>query len=77
VSIPKQTSLWDPKRNTSQVFPVTLQDVENARRALEAYKRDYPAHYQWIIDGPPNLTEAEHVQRFGEHYKGVRARKRA
>lgn len=75
MSVPRQTSVWDEHRNTSRVFPVTEQDVENARRALARFHAESPALVQWLRDGHPTLTEAEHVARFGEPYRGVKARR--
>lgn len=75
--IPRQSSVFDEHRNTSRVWPVTEQDAENARRALAAFRRSDPALVAWLEDGAPNLTEAEHVARFGEPYNGVKRRKAA
>jgi hypothetical protein len=74
MSLPRQHVGFDEHRNTSRVWPVTPQDAENARRALAAFARDCPELRQWIIDGHPHLTEAEHVARFGGPYNGVKKR---
>ena len=66
---------WDERRNTSQVFPVPPDALPNALRALAALRRDQPALVQWIEDGHPTLTEAEHLERFGEPYRCVRSRR--
>lgn len=75
MSLPKQHTGYDEKRNTSRVWPVTPQDGENARRALAAFRRDYPELVRWLVDGHPRLTDAEHVERFGAPYSGVRTRR--
>ena len=69
MSLPRQHVSYDERRNTSRVFPVTVQDGENARRAVTALRRTDPALVQWIEDGHPRLTEAEHIQRFGVPYE--------
>jgi hypothetical protein len=76
VSLPRQSSLFDEHRNSSRVFPVTAQDAENARRALARFAQDDPLLYAWVAEGAPRLSEAEHLARFGEPYRGVKARKR-
>ena len=68
--IPKQTSRWDERRNTSQVFPVPSDALPTALRSLAALRRDQPALVQWIEDGHPTLSEAQHLKRFGEPYRG-------
>ena len=73
--LPRQSSHFDEHRNTSRVWPVTEQDGENARRALASFRRSDPALVEWIEAGHPHLTEAEHVARFGEPYKGAARRK--
>lgn len=73
-SIPGQSYQWDERRNTSRVFPVPPDAFPNALRALAQFRRTDPARAQWIEDGAPTLTDAEHVERFGEPYKGHRAR---
>ena len=74
--IPKQTSRWDEHRNTSQVFPVPPDALPNALRSLAALRRDQPALVQWLADGHQTLTEAEHLERFGEPYRGIGSRRR-
>lgn len=66
--IPKQTSQWDERRNSSRVFPVSPDALDNARRALAAFHRNDPALYEWVTEGAPNLTHEQHVERFGEPY---------
>ncbi len=67
--IPRQTSTWDDRRNTSQVFPVEPGALREAFRALASLRERDPALVRWIEDGHPNLTQEEHVQRFGEPFK--------
>lgn len=68
MAIPKQSSVWDDKRNTSRVQPVPADAYPNAMRALIRLRATDPALVKWIEDGYPTLTDAEHVQRFGEPY---------
>ena len=75
-AIPKQSSVWDKHRNTSQVFPVPPDALPAALRSLAALRRDQPALVKWLADGHPTLTDAEHLERFGEPYRGVRSRRR-
>jgi len=65
---------WDDKRNTSRVVPVSPLAAKACREACERWAKANPAHFRWLLDGHPTLTHAEHVERFGEPYKGVRAR---
>jgi len=74
VSLPRQSAIFDERRNSSRVFPVPPDALPNALRALAALRREQPALVAWLEDGHPSLTDAEHVARFGESYKGVRAR---
>jgi len=67
--IPKQTSRWDEHRNTSQVFPVPPDALPVALNALAGFRRSWPREYAWVAEGAPNLTEAEHLARFGEPYR--------
>lgn len=69
-AIPKQSSTWDERRNTSQVRPVPPDALPNALRALATLRRDQPALVAWLKDGAPTMTEAEHLERFGEPYRG-------
>jgi hypothetical protein len=69
VSLPKQASIWDDRRNTSRVRPVPPDAVPNALRALVRLRTDKPKLVRWIEEGYPTMTEAEHVARFGEPYK--------
>jgi hypothetical protein len=66
--IPRQSSVWDNRRNTSQVQPVPPNAYPDAMRALAAFRRSSPAHVTWIEEGYPTLTDAEHVARFGVQY---------
>ncbi len=65
---------FDESRNTSRGFRVPHDALPNALKALAYLRRTNPALTKWIEDGHPNLTEAEHVERFGEPYT-KRARK--
>ena len=74
MSIPRQSVGWDEHRNTSRVFLVPPDALPTALRAMQALRRDQPALVKWIEDGHPTLTDAEHLARFGEPYRGVKAR---
>ena len=67
---------FDERRNSSRIFPVPPDALPNALRAMARWKAENPAHAQWIADGYPSLTEAEHVARFGEPYNGFATRSR-
>jgi hypothetical protein len=69
VTIPRQASVWDERRNSSRVFPVPPDALPNALRALAAFRRAAPEHAAWIDEGFPTLTEREHLERFGEQYQ--------
>lgn len=66
---------WDPRRNTSRVWPVPPHAIKDALRALASLRREQPALVAWLESGAPTLTHAEHLERFGEPYRGVRARR--
>jgi hypothetical protein len=68
VSIPKQASIWDARRNTSAVFQPNPTALADAQRALAHFRATQPELHRWIADGYPALTEAEHVARFGAPY---------
>lgn len=71
-AIPRQSAIWDDHRNSSAVFDVPPHAADEALEALARLRRDDPALVKWICDGAPRLTEAEHVERFGEPYGGHR-----
>jgi hypothetical protein len=73
--IPRQSALWDARRNTSAVFGVPPEALGEALDALAAFEHAEPALYAWIAEGAPRLTEAEHVQRFGQPFNGPKARR--
>lgn len=66
---------WDDRRNTSRVTMPLPNALPDALGALERLRREQPALVRWVEDGAPRLTEAEHVERFGEPHAG-RARRR-
>jgi hypothetical protein len=76
VAIPRQSSVWDERRNSSRVFPVPPGAVEDCDRALARWQAEEPAHARWILDGCPTLTDAEHVARFGVPYTATKRRRR-
>jgi hypothetical protein len=68
VSIPKQGSHWDERRNTSRVFPVPAGAAERATATLR-FAAEQPKHAAWIAAGaPPIRSDAEHREWFGEPY---------
>jgi hypothetical protein len=75
-AIPRQSSVWDERRNSSRVWPVPPGAVDDAERALKRWQAEEPAHVQWILDGYPTLTDAEHVARFGVAYQATRTRRK-
>jgi hypothetical protein len=75
VTLPRQHSPFDERRNTSQVFPVPPNALPDARRALVILRREHPELVRWLLDGHPTLTEAEHVDRFGGPYNGVKRKR--
>jgi hypothetical protein len=77
LSIPRQVSVWDERRNTSRVFRPPPDALPNALAALAVFRRAAPEHVAWIEGGFPTLTEREHAARFGEQYhKPVRSKAR-
>ena len=71
----KGIAVWDERRNSSRVFPVSQEDVENAQTALARFKASQPDLYEWVASGAPNLTEGQHVAMFGEQYRATRSKK--
>ncbi len=67
---------WDERRNTSRLFEPDPGAVDAALRAIRVWRRLEPAHAQWVADGAPALTEAEHLERFGGAYQSHRKRGR-
>ena len=65
---------WDERRNTSRVFKPPPDALPNALRSLRALRESHPGLVAWLADGHPTLTEAEHVERFGEPYATHRRR---
>ncbi len=51
VAIPKQASIWDARRNTSQVFQPNPAALGEAKRALASCRRDFPELVAWIEEG--------------------------
>lgn len=70
-----QAGQWDRRRNTSRAVPPEFGSVTLALAALARLRDDDPALVQWILDGHPTLTEAEHAARFGGPYKPRRRRR--
>lgn len=66
---------WDPRRNTSMQQPVPPDALPNALRALARLRQAEPELVAWIERGAPHLTEAEHLERFGEPYVSKRPRR--
>lgn len=75
MSIPRQSAVWDEGRNSSQMRLPSPTAAADCRAAMAALRRGHPALVQWVLDGAPTLTEDEHVRRFGEPYRGKRARR--
>ncbi len=75
MAIPKQSAVRDARRNTSAVHPVPPDALPAALAALASLRRTEPALVAWIEAGHPNLTEPEHVARFGASYTAARSRK--
>jgi hypothetical protein len=75
-ALPRQASWWNHSRNTSAVFQPPPNALPDARRALAILRRDHPDLVQWLLNGHPTMTEAEHFERFGVHYDGFAKRKR-
>ena len=72
-AIPRQGGfVFDEHRNTSRVRPVPPDALPAALRACAGVD---PALRQWLVDGHPTLTEAEHFARFGCAYETTRSRK--
>lgn len=69
MSLPKQSSIWDERRNSSAVIPPPPGALEAAIKACRQHARRFPEHVRWLLDGHPNLTEQEHYERFGRPYK--------
>lgn len=75
-AIPPQASVWDRRRNTSQVQPVPSDSWRQAVAALERWAAENPGHARWIADGYPSMSEAEHRDRFGEPYRKTPRRRK-
>lgn len=70
-AIPRQSVVYDERRNSSRVFPVPPSALLEAEAALGGFRRSKPALYAWVAEGAPRLTEVEHLTRFGEPYKAA------
>lgn len=66
--------LYD-SRNTSAVRQPSPFALEDLTRELERMRGEQPELVEWIEAGYPTLTEAEHVERFGEPYRAGRRRR--
>ena len=75
MSVPKQRSVWDERRNTSRVRPVPPNALPEALQVLANFRRHFPAHAQWVEEGAPRLSHEDHLRRFGVPYTGVRAKR--
>lgn len=69
MAIPKQSVVWDEKRNTSKVHAVPPGALDEALKACRALATQQPELVQWLRDGHPTLTHEQHHARFGEPYK--------
>jgi hypothetical protein len=67
--VPANVAAFDEHRNSSRVWPVPSGAAKEAARASAAWRERDPAAYQWVVDGHPHLTEADHLARFGEPFK--------
>ena len=75
MSVPRQPGgTFDEHRNTSRVFPVAPGSGGAAVDAMRRWAAANAAHAQWIRDGYPTLTEAQHLAIFGEPYNAKRLR---
>lgn len=68
-------AVFDPRRNTSRVHAVPPGAAAECRRACREWAERNPAHYRWLLDGHPTLTDAEHRARFGEPYQRTVAKR--
>ncbi len=75
MAIPQQASVWDEGRNTSRLRRPSPTALPDALKALAQLRRSHPELVRWLEDGHPRLTEAEHVERFGESYETTRRRR--
>lgn len=57
-------------------MPIAPGPLRDALAATAALRRDDPALAKWILQGHPNLTEREHVERFGGPYTVTRKKGR-
>lgn len=65
----KNVAVFDEHRNTSRVFDVPPEAVDEARDALERFARANPRHVAWLAAGAPSIrSEADHLRWFGEPY---------
>ena len=71
----KGIAVFDERRNSSRVWPVSPLDVENATKALASFRSSDPALHAWISDGAPRLTHDDHFARFGEPYRATRSKR--
>jgi hypothetical protein len=75
--IPRQSPVYDESRNSSQVRPPSPTALRDALASLRSIRASQPSLVRWIEDNYPLLTEAEHVERFGESYQASKPRRRA
>lgn len=61
---------FDEHRNTSRVFGVDPQALDESARWSARFRKVYPRMTAWLAAGaPPIRSGAEHVEWFGVPYK--------
>jgi hypothetical protein len=73
--IPRQSAVWDERRNSSQVRQPNPNALRDCLASMASWRENNPEHAQWIADGYPALTEAEHIERFGKPYERAKVKR--
>lgn len=70
MSVPRQSSIWDERRNTSQVHLPPPTAVNDALKALRKLRMSAPRFVRWLEEGAPAIhSDKDHYLKFGKPYK--------
>lgn len=58
---------WFPELKRKRK-PRQTRNVKLALAGIERWRTDNPEHARWVEEGYPNLTQSEHIERFGHEH---------
>jgi hypothetical protein len=77
VAVPRQSAVWDERRNSSRVTPPGPAAAADARERLDSFRAQQPQLAAWVEAGaPPIRSDDEHRRWFGEPYAAPARRSR-